>query len=355
MAEGNDPVLIQRQGGLLRLTLNRPRVLNCLNLEMIRRLRQGLEAGRKDPGVRLVLFRGAGTRGFCAGGDVKALAGAVQDGQPETARRFFREEYALDLALHEFPKPIVVLADGVCMGGGLGLAAGADLVAATERTRMAMPETRIGFFPDVGASGWLFAKCPPGYPEFLALTGYEVSGGDCVRVGLATDLIPATLVAEVEAALPELARELPPDRGEAAAALRAALAPWRLDDIPARPEMDDWVQAEFADRGSLEDVLGALLACREEADLCAGVFQRLSERSPTAVVLTWKLLRHNRGRPLTEVFAVEARAAGFMITHPDYREGIRARLLDRDDRPTWQPASFPEVRIPETAIFGAEG
>ena len=111
----------------------------------------------------------------------------MQAGEAWRADQFFQEEYALDLAIHEFPKPVVVLADGVTMGGGLGLAAGADLVIATERTRIALPETRIGFFPDVGATGWLFTKCPPGYPEFLALTGYEIQGAECLRLGLATD------------------------------------------------------------------------------------------------------------------------------------------------------------------------
>ena len=120
---------------------------------------------------------GAGDRGFCAGGDLKELTRAVQAGAVHLADQFFREEYALDLMIHQCPKPVVVLAHGITMGGGLGLAAGADLVVATEATRMAMPETRIGFFPDVGGTGWLFTKCPPGYPEYLALTGYELAGG----------------------------------------------------------------------------------------------------------------------------------------------------------------------------------
>ena len=120
---------------------------------------------------------GAGDRGFCAGGDLKELTRAVQAGAVHLADQFFHDEYALDLMLHQCPKPVVVLAHGITMGGGLGLAAGADIVVATETTRMAMPETRIGFFPDVGGTGWLFTKCPPGYPEYLALTGYELGRG----------------------------------------------------------------------------------------------------------------------------------------------------------------------------------
>ena len=166
MAEnGEVPVLVQRRGRLLSLVLNRPRVLNTLNLETIRRLHQALDEARVDLEIRLVVLSGAGERAFCAGGDLKELLWAAKAGAYHLTDEFFREEYALDLLVHRFPKPVVVLADGFTMGGGLGLAAGADLVVATERSRMAMPETRIGFFPDVGASGWLFDRCPPGIPS----------------------------------------------------------------------------------------------------------------------------------------------------------------------------------------------
>ncbi len=342
------PVLTAARGPLFLLTLNRPRALNSLNLEMIRLLRRGLETALRNPAVRLVVIRGAGDRGFCAGGDIKALAAAVAAGRPELALQFFREEYDLDLALHESPRPVAVLAAGICMGGGLGLAAAADLVAVTSKTRMAMPETRIGFFPDVGASGWLHLKCPPGYPEFLGLSGYEMAGAECVRLGLATHLVSDEAWPEVEAALAAAAADLPDDRPAAAARLRSALAGLAC---PARPDLDAWVQAHFARPASLPEVLAALARCRWQEDLCAGVFQWLAERSPTAVALTWELLRRQRGRPLAEVFATDFLAARFMIGHPDYLEGIRARLLDRDNQPRWQPASLPDVRLPLADIF----
>src|SRR4030042_5666071 len=208
--QGETPVLVQRRAGLLALVLNRPQVLNTLNLEMIRLLRRALNEALADDRVRLVLFGGAGEKGFCAGGDLKELARAVQEGDPARDHRFFREEYALDLLVHRCPKAVVVLAHGVTMGGGLGLAASADLVVATERTRMAMPETRIGFFPDVGATGWVFLKCPPGYPAYLALTGYELAGPECVRLGLATHLVPAARWPELRRALGAWAAGRPP-------------------------------------------------------------------------------------------------------------------------------------------------
>ena len=338
------PVLVERQAGIWELVLNRPRGLNTLNLEMIRRLQQALNAARTDAGCRLVLLRGAGERGFCAGGDLKALVQLVREKSWDRAGEFFQEEYALDLDLHRFPKPVVALAAGITMGGGLGLAAGADLVVATEDTRLAMPETGIGFFPDVGATGWLHTKCPPGYPEYLALTGQELPGGEAVRVGLATHLVRAAKMPELLEKLREAAGNLPPAKEEALGQLRKILAHWGAPKT-SRPEMDAWVAQHFRGQASVRAILDSLGRCPEHRRLDAEVLERLQARSPTALVLTLRLLRRNQGRPLEEVLAAEARAAHFMIAHPDYLEGIRARLLDRDQRPRWQPASLEEMRL----------
>ena len=159
------PILVTRSPGLMTLVLNRPRVLNTLNREMIRLLTRGLEEALAAADVSLVVICGAGDRGFCAGGDLKELTRAVQDGAVHLADQFFREEYALDLMIHQSPKPVVVLAHGITMGGGLGLAAGADCIVATEATRMAMPETRIGFFPDVGGRAGSSPSAPRATPS----------------------------------------------------------------------------------------------------------------------------------------------------------------------------------------------
>jgi enoyl-CoA hydratase/carnithine racemase len=345
LQESTDPpVLVERRPGIWELVLNRPRVLNTLNLSMIRRLQQAVNAARTDAGCRLVLLRGAGERGFCAGGDLKALVHLVREKSWDRAVQFFQEEYALDLDLHRFPKPVVALAAGITMGGGLGLAAGADLVVAAEDTRLAMPETGIGFFPDVGATGWLHTKCPPGYPEYLALTGQELPGGEAVRVGLATHLVRAAKMPELLEKLREAAGNLPPAKEEALGRLRKILAHWGAPKT-SRPEMDAWVARHFRGQASVGAILDSLGRCPEHRRLDAEVLERLQARSPTALVLTLRLLRRNQGRPLEEVLAAEARAAHFMIAHPDYLEGIRARLLDRDQRPRWQPASLEEVRL----------
>jgi enoyl-CoA hydratase/carnithine racemase len=344
MADQTEPaVLVQRHPGLMALVLNRPRVLNTLNREMIRLLGQALEEALAAAEVRLVLISGAGARGFCAGGDLKELTGAVQSGVVDLADQFFREEYALDLMLHQSLKPVVVLAHGITMGGGLGLAAGADLVVATEASRMAMPETRIGFFPDVGGTGWLFAKCPPGYPEYLALTGYELVGAECVRLGLATHLVDSARLPELRQALEDCAGELPADKPAGVEKLNLALEPFTRREIPPNPELDAWVAERFAGKRSLKEIMAALNQCSLEINLCQDACRRLGERSPTALAVTLRLLRANEGRPLPEVFHREALAAHFMITHPDYFEGIRARIIDKDDQPRWQPASIGEL------------
>jgi len=178
-------VLVQRIKAVLHLILNRPEAINSLTLEMLRIITVEIDKAGSDEAVKLVIFSGSGAKGFCAGGDIKIMAQAVMENDIEPAMLFLKVENELDLAIHRFSKPVVVFAHGISMGGGLGLCAGADIVAASETIRMAMPETRIGFFPDVGSTGWLFQKCGRGYPEFLGLTGYEILGQECVRTGLA--------------------------------------------------------------------------------------------------------------------------------------------------------------------------
>jgi len=229
------------------------------------------------------------------------------------------------------------------MGGGLGLAAGADFIIAAEHTRMAMPETRIGFFPDVGATGWLFDRCPPGYPEFLALTGYELLGPECVRVGLATHLVPGARLPELQTRLAESAVRLSSEKARALRQLQELLGPLAQSPPPPHPEMDAWVAEHFAGRTSLTEIVKSLGRCRVGLKFCGDVFERLNERSPTALAVTLRLLRANQGRPLPEVFAREARAARFMAAHPDYLEGIRARIMDKNDKPRWRPATLREV------------
>ncbi|NIQ88358.1 MAG: enoyl-CoA hydratase/isomerase family protein [Deltaproteobacteria bacterium] len=341
--QSESAVLVHRHPRMVHIVLNRPRVLNSLNLEMIRFIDRALDEIEADQNVQFVLFSGAGERGFCAGGDVKALAQAIQQNLSPTAEQILEEEYDLCLRLHRFPKPLIALADGITMGAGLGLAAAADLLVATERTRMAMPETRIGFFPDVGSTGWMFAKCPKGYPEYLGLTGYEMVGAEAVRTGFASHVVQSKRLSDFITVLEGYSGTLSRPRSAAAEELLAALVHFFDSNIPSKPEMDEWVATYFADKSSMVEIMESLRQCSIQTQLCDGVFHRLAERSPTAVAVTLRLLRHNKGRQLEEVFQADLKAARFILAHPDYVEGVRARLIDKDDNPKWQPQSIEEV------------
>jgi len=332
-----DPVLVKKDHHTLSIGLNRPQVLNSLNHDMVRRIQRALDKAKQDNAIHLVLLYGEGERGFCAGGDIKAMAQAVREGKMEKALQFLEEEYALDLSIHRFPKPVVVLADGITMGGGLGLCGGADMVLATERTRSAMPETRIGFFPDVGATGWMFRKCPPGYPEYLGLTGYEMTGAECVRVGFATHLTASENGPKILNLLKKHSPRISKEKPTAVKQLIGLFEPFLDTRIPRKPEMDDWVKTYFAGKTSVTGILAELRQCSIFDDLCDGVFERLSERSPTALVVTLQLLSHNEGKHMEEGLRADLKAARYILAHADYLEGVRARILDKDDRPRWEP------------------
>ena len=336
-------VIVRRTKATLHLILNRPEAINSLTLEMLRIIAAEIDKAGSDKAVKLVIFSGSGAKGFCAGGDIKIMAQAVTRNDIEPVMSFLKVENELDLNIHKFHKPVVVFAHGITMGGGLGLSAGADIVAANETTRMAMPETRIGFFPDVGSTGWLFKKCGRGYPEFLGLTGYELQGSECVRIGLADCLILSTRFDEALDAVIERSPELPSDRKVAAAKLTEILGPFIQSDIPARKDMDRWVETYFADKTSVLDLLKNLKACSTQNDLCEGVFARLSERSPLAVATTLKCLRRDEHKDLSEVYESDLSVARFLMTQHDFREGVRARLIDKDDRPHWNPESFEQA------------
>ncbi|MEF8942373.1 MAG: enoyl-CoA hydratase/isomerase family protein [Desulfohalobiaceae bacterium] len=338
-------VLLDKGSAMWRVSLNRPGVINSLSPDMVQRLIHILESARTDPGCGFLLLDEAGDRGFCAGGDIRYMADRVRRDEKGEALRFLSEEYRMDALVHDFPKPVVVIAGGVTMGGGLGLAAGSDIVVATESTRMAMPESRIGFFPDVGATGWLHHICPPGFPEFLGLTGYELRGRECARVGLATHCLPASGLEGLISGLRSMETGTSDPDGEALKEhIRSRVEALALEPGEDR-DMDTWVRDYFADLERLGDLSRSLRQCSTATDLCSHVFREFRERSPTALALTLKLLRRNKGRDMREVFRTDLRAADFMLSHPDFLEGVRARLMDKDQRPRWRQSSIEDADL----------
>ena len=326
-------VLVRRDGGLGRLTLNRPRALNALDLEMIQTLATALDAWEHDVDIQLVVLDGAGERGLCAGGDVRGLYEQIVGGDAEATGAFFRAEYALNARIAEYPKPIVVLADGITMGGGIGLAGHAAVRVVTERSKLAMPETRIGFTPDVGGT-WLLGRAPGRIGEYLALTGATMTAADAVYAGLADHVVPSAHLEDLREALETRADPSTPNE--------IVLLFDETPETSALAAQRRWIDDAFA-ADTVADVVARLRARSEpEATATADL---LAELSPTGLAVTLEAVR--RARDLPDLRAALAQEYGlvlwFATTQPDLTEGIRAQLVDKDRSPRWRPATIAEL------------
>lgn len=322
------------EGKVGRLELDRPKALNALDLGMIRGLREVLERWRTDDGVAEVVVTGAGGRAFCSGGDVRAAREAVLAGRPELADTFFAEEYALNGAIAEYPKPYVAVLDGVTMGGGLGVSIHGSARVVTERAALAMPETALGFTPDVGST--FFLSHLDGDPagaigRYLALTGARIGAADALALGLATHFVPATAVA---AFLDDAGAE-----GTAVALARHAADPAEAGE-PILAPYRERIEAAFA-AGTVPEILARL----DEAgdDWAAGTAAALRIMCPTSLVVALELLKAGATSTLARCLENELRAAVWLIARPDFAEGVRAVLVDKDRKASWLPAHVDEV------------
>jgi enoyl-CoA hydratase len=332
-AAAEPAVLVRADRGLGRLTLNRPRAINALNLEMVQRMHEALDAWEHDPEVDVVLLDGAGERGLCAGGDVRGLAEQVTSGRAEDAGVFFRAEYALNARIAEYPKPFVAFADGVTMGGGIGVAGHARIRIVTEHSKLAMPETRIGFTPDVGGT-WLLAHAPGRLGEYLGLTGHVMDAADAVYAGFADHLVPRDNLDALRDALET--RADPSSPSELVLLFDETPGPSRLSS--AR----EWIDDAFAADTVAEIVERLRRRAEPEASAAADL---LGELSPTGLAVTLAAIR--RARQLPGLRAALAQEYGlvmwFATTQPDLPEGIRAQVIDKDRAPRWQPATLADL------------
>lgn len=315
------------------LTLDRPRAINALDLGMIESLAAALDEWEHDPGVDAVLLDGAGERGLCAGGDVRGLYDQIVAGDVAETAHFFRAEYALNARIASYPKPVVVFADGVTMGGGIGLAGHAAVRVVTERSRLAMPEVRIGFTPDVGGS-LLLARAPGRVGEYLALTGESMDAADAIYAGFADHLVPSERLDDLRDAL--VSRADPQTATELVLLFDETAGPARLE--AARPWIDDAFAAD-----SVAEIIDRLRE-RPEPDARATA-ELLATLPPTALAVTLAAVRAARERnELRNVLAQEyGLVLWFATTQPDLVEGIRARLVDKDGTPSWSPASRADL------------
>ncbi len=329
MSRTSPRVRVDSTGPAWVISLARPEAINAIDLGMIEALTAALEAARAAS-VTAVVLRGDGDRGFCAGGDVRGLFDQIRGGSPENAELFFRAEYHLNDTIATFPHPVVALADGITMGGGIGLAGHALLRVVTERSRLAMPETRIGLTPDVGGS-WLLSHAPGRLGEYLALTGASMGAADAIDAGFADHVVPAAALDDLVAAIQS------GQDAEAAVRARAGEAP-----APALPAEREWIDQAFA-AASVPEIIAALRE-RPEAG-AAHAADTLEEVSPTAVTVTLAAVRSARDLPdLRAALAQEfGLVSWFVQTQPDLVEGIRAQLVDKDRSPRWSPATLDAV------------
>ncbi|MEV7661582.1 enoyl-CoA hydratase/isomerase family protein [Paenarthrobacter sp. NPDC089316] len=320
-----EEVLFERRGHLGIVTLNRPKAVNALNHGMVQAMLEQLLAWADDDSVATVLVRGAGERGLCAGGDIVAIYKDMLHGGTETAE-FWADEYRLNALISRYPKPYVAFMDGLVLGGGVGVSAHGSVRVVTERTRTGMPETTIGFVPDVGGT-LLLSRSPGETGTHAALTGAHLSGADALFLGLADHFVPSE-------SLPALAEALENSTAEDAVVRFAQVAP-----DSALAAQREWIDEAYG-HDDAEEIVRSLRSLGGEA---TGAADTIEAKSPTSVKVALESLRRVRGLSLEEALDQEYRVGLRCLSGPDFREGIRAQVVDKDRNPQWKPATLAEV------------
>ena len=323
----DEPTLIARRDGHVgRILLNRPRLLNTLTLDMVRVMTKALIDFQDDPHVHAVVVEGAGERAFCAGGDIRALREGQLSGDRTGVEEFFKEEYDLNHLIAGYNKPYIALIDGICMGGGIGVSVHGAYRVATEHAMFAMPETAIGFFPDIGGTFFL-PRMPGQLGIYLGLTGLRTTGADAVHAGFATHYVSRARLPALSAALAEIgaaalarfAEPLPPD----------AMAP----------------HLEAIDRCCSANTIGEIAArlAAEPGDWAKPALDAFHHVSPTALAFTLEAFRRASDMTLRQALDAEIRLTRTTMAYPDFVEGVRAMVVDKDRQPKWSPARIADI------------
>jgi enoyl-CoA hydratase len=338
MTGTGEPVLLSTTGRAARIVLNRPRALNALTHDMVRSIDRALTDWAHDPAVDTVVITGAGERALCAGGDIRAIHDDARDGDGTASAAFWRDEYRLNARIARYPKPYVAVMDGIVMGGGVGVSAHGSVRIVTERSRIAMPETAIGFVPDVGGT-YLLALAPGELGTHLALTGETIGAGDALLCGLADHYVPSSSVPDL---VDDLADRPVPE------VLTRHVQPPPPGKLAARRE---WIDACYG-TDTVEEIVRRLLT--HGASAAKEAAQTLLAKSPTALKVTLAALRRARNLgPLERVLEQEYRVSRATLTSHDLVEGIRAQVIDKDRNPHWSPAGLSEVTSADVERFFA--
>jgi enoyl-CoA hydratase len=341
-----EPDLIaRREGAAGIIRLNRPKTINAVTLEMFRDIDKALDAFEADPDVAVIVLEGAGERGLCAGGDIRALYENSKV-KGDLGKILWREEYILNARIAKFPKPYVAFMDGIVMGGGVGLSAHSSHRIVTERTKLAMPEVGLGFFPDVGGT-FLLSHAPGEIGTYFGLTGHTMNGPDAIYARFADAVVPSSKLAILREAL---TRVRPGTRSDEIKILIDGFATGETSGPVAamQPKIDAW----FA-RDRMQDIVASLQ--RDGSELAQSTWKTLNEKSPRGMVVTLKLLRLARtASTLEQCLVREYRAALEVYKSDDFREGVRAAVIDKDRNPKWSPARIEDVTSEMVAPYFAE-
>lgn len=337
MSSDSQEVILEKMDNKGVITLNRPKVLNSLNISMIRTIYPKLKEWNSDPDIKMVIIKGAGEKAFCAGGDVRAIAESGKKGESLTTE-FFKEEYQLNNLIGTLQIPYVALIHGITMGGGVGLSVHGAFRVATEKTVFAMPETAIGFFPDVGGSYFL-PRLPGKLGLYLALTGYRLSGRDVIKSTIATHFVSSERLKDLENDL-----------------LRIPNPTLQIVDKVLHKfdfQCENEHLKEFAlkhDKGKINtvfngDSLDAIIQNLEKdgSEWSKKQLEILNKMSPTSLKVTFQLLKEGEKMTLQEALNMEYRISQKFMTEHDFYEGVRAVLIDKDNKPKWKPSTINEV------------
>jgi enoyl-CoA hydratase len=330
-----EPDLIaRREGAAGIIRLNRPKTINAVTLEMFRDIDRALDAFETDPDVAVIVLEGAGERGLCAGGDIRALYESSKV-KGDLGKILWREEYILNARIAKFPKPYVAFMDGIVMGGGVGLSAHSRHRVATERTKLAMPEVGLGFFPDVGGT-WLLSRAPGEIGTYFGLTGQTMNGPDAIHARFADAVVASSKLSALREALTKVRPGT--TSGEIKILIDGFANGETSGPVAAtQPKIDAWFAHDH-----MQDIVASLQ--RDGSELAQSTLKTLNEKSPRGMVVTLKLLRLARGAmSLEQCLVREYRAALEVFKSDDFREGVRAAVIDKDRNPKWSPAGIEDV------------
>ena len=342
VAEGD--LIARREGGAGVIRLNRPKAINAVTLEMFRDIDKALDRFEADPDIAVILLEGAGERGLCAGGDIRALWESSKV-KGDLGKILWREEYILNARIAKLRKPYVAFMDGIVMGGGVGLSAHGAHRVVTEKTKLAMPEVGLGFFPDVGGT-FLLSRAPGEIGTYFGLTGHTMNGPDAIYARFADAVVPSSKLTGLRQALTQV------HSGTTSAEIKRLIDGFATGETAGpvaamQSKLDGWFGHD-----RMEDIFAALE--RDGSELAQATLKTLNEKSPRGLVVTLKLLRLARAsRSLEECLVREYRAALEVFASDDFREGVRAAVIDKDRKPKWSPPRIEDVTPEMVAAYFA--